>query len=57
MGFGFGFGIFNDNEENQSKQNRDIVIDQIKSDLHLVPVFAQLSCWRIFCEHGGLEVQ
>ena len=22
---------------------------------HLVPVFAQLSCWRIFCEHGGLE--
>ena len=25
--------------------------------LRLVPVFAQLSCWRIFCEHGGLEVQ
>ena len=25
--------------------------------LELVPVFAQLSCWRIFCEHGGLEVQ
>ena len=23
----------------------------------LVPVFAQLICWRIFCEHGGLEVQ